>query len=83
MVLTPCFFCFGCPESSLVVVHRLSCPRACGILVPQPGIQLTSLHWKADSYLLITKEVPNDNLILGTVQLNQDFWSPDCEKVNF
>ena len=24
---------------SLVVAHRLSCPKACGILVPRPGIQ--------------------------------------------
>ena len=27
---------------SLVVVHRLSCPMACGILVPQPGIESVS-----------------------------------------
>ena len=27
---------WGC---SLVVVHRLSCPVACGILVPGPGIE--------------------------------------------
>ena len=27
---------------SVVVVHRLSCPEACGILVPQPGIEPTS-----------------------------------------
>ena len=27
---------------SLVVVHRLSCPMACGILVPQPGTESVS-----------------------------------------
>ena len=28
--------------SSVVVVHRLSCPTVCGILVPQPGIEPVS-----------------------------------------
>jgi len=28
---------------SLVAVHKLRCPAACGILAPQPGINLTSL----------------------------------------
>ena len=32
------FFSFGCVRS-LVVAHGLSCPAACGILVPQPGIE--------------------------------------------
>ena len=27
---------------SVVVAHRLSCPVACGILVPRPGIEPTS-----------------------------------------
>ena len=27
----------------LVVVHVLSCPMACGILLPRPGIELKSL----------------------------------------
>ena len=27
---------------SVVVAHRLSCPTACGILVPQPGIEPVS-----------------------------------------
>ena len=27
---------------SLVVAHGLSCPTACGILVPRPGIEPTS-----------------------------------------
>ena len=29
--------------SSLIVVHKLSCPVACVVLVPQPGIEPTSL----------------------------------------
>ena len=33
----------GCSSwASLVVVHGLSCPTACGILVPRPGIEPTS-----------------------------------------
>ena len=31
-----------CAGFSLVVAHGLSCPVACGILVPQPGIDPTS-----------------------------------------
>ena len=33
----------------LLVAHRLSCPTAHGILVPQPGIESMPLHWKVDS----------------------------------
>ena len=39
------FFYFGSPGSSLwyiaslVATLRLSCPTACGILIPQPGIK--------------------------------------------
>ena len=39
------FFFFDCarclmrPELSLVVVRGLSCPLACGVLVPQPGVK--------------------------------------------
>jgi len=29
--------------SSLVAVHRLSCPKVCGIIVLQPGVKLRSL----------------------------------------
>ena len=37
--------------ASLVVVRRLYCPKACGILVPQRGMDPEScpLHRKADS----------------------------------
>ena len=34
---------------SVVAVHGLSCPTACGILGPQPGIEPRPLHWKVDS----------------------------------
>ena len=44
------FFFFGFTGSSfLVATCGLSCPAACGILGPQPGIEAESLHWKADS----------------------------------
>ena len=33
---------FLCPVGSLDVVPGLNCPTACGILVPQPGIEPTS-----------------------------------------
>ena len=33
---------FLCPVGSLDVVSGLNCPTACGILVPQPGIEPTS-----------------------------------------
>ena len=34
--------------ASLVVVYRLSCPKACGILFPQPGIKPTSLELEGE-----------------------------------
>ena len=37
---------------SLVVPHSLNCSQACGILVPRPGTEPTSLHCKVDSYPL-------------------------------
>ena len=30
-------------HASAVIAHRLSCPKACGILVPRPGIKPVSL----------------------------------------
>ena len=39
--------------ASLVVAHGLSCPEACGILVPRPRWNLRLLHWT-------TKEVPRE-----------------------
>ena len=33
------FISFGCPRSSLQDTDSISCPSACGILVPQPGIE--------------------------------------------
>ena len=34
---------------SVVAVHGLSCPAACGILVSRPGSNPLPLHWKANS----------------------------------
>ena len=31
-----------CADFPLVVARRLSCPEACGVLVPPPGIKLVS-----------------------------------------
>ena len=39
-------------QASLVAVLRLRCPVACGILVPQPGLNSCPLHWKVDSNIL-------------------------------
>ena len=39
-------------QASLVVVLRLRCPVACGILVPQPGLNSCPSHWKVDSKTL-------------------------------
>ena len=35
-------------QASVVVVHRLSCPAACGIF-PDQGSNMCLLHWKMDS----------------------------------
>ena len=49
------FSFFGCAGSTLgcmdllLAAGRLSCPLACGLSVPQPGIQPHHLHWKANS----------------------------------
>ena len=37
---------------SVVEVLGFSCPWACGIFVPDQGLNLHPLHWKADSYPL-------------------------------
>ena len=49
---------------SLVEAHRLSCPSACGILVPGPGIEPTSPHWEADSLPLDHQGSPQMLLFL-------------------
>ena len=38
----------GSRAGSVVVVHWLSCPMACGIFLDQ-GSNLCLLHWQADS----------------------------------
>ena len=35
-------------QASVVVVHGLSCPAACGIF-PDQGLNPYSLHWQTDS----------------------------------
>ena len=40
------------------MVHGLSCPVACGILVPGPGIEPAYLRWEADLYHSTAREVP-------------------------
>ena len=40
--------CYGV-QASLAVARGLSCPAACGILVPDQGSNPHPLHWKADS----------------------------------
>ena len=44
------------PWSWVVVVHRLSCPMACGIFLEQ-GSSPCPLHWQGDSKPLDTREV--------------------------
>ena len=39
----------GCVGFSLGVARGLSCPTACGILLPGSRTELLSLQWKADS----------------------------------
>ena len=39
----------SCGVGSVVAAHGLSCPTACGILVPLQGSNPCPLHWKADS----------------------------------
>ena len=44
------FFFGSCGAQAIpVVAYELSCPVACGILVPGPGIEPTLLLWKVDS----------------------------------
>ena len=42
---------------SVVVVHRLSCSEACGLL-PDQGLNPCSLHWHVDSYPLYHRGSP-------------------------
>ena len=52
VVHRPLSSCGACaPEhwGSIAVVHGLSCPAACGILVPRPGIKPVSPAWQVDS----------------------------------
>ena len=44
-------------RASVVVAHRVSCSKACGIFSDQ-GSNLCPLHWQADSYLLCHQGSP-------------------------
>ena len=55
--LLRCTAFFSCSIRAPLVVAvvscgGVSCPSACGILVPQPRIDLSPLHWKANSQSL-------------------------------
>ena len=39
----------SCGVGSIAAAHGLSCPTACGIPVPRPGLNPRPPHWKADS----------------------------------
>ena len=54
----------------IVAVLRLSCPAACGILVPQLGIEPAS---QALQEGFLTTGPPGESLHFGTLS----FW-PDC-----
>ena len=55
--------------SSVVVVHGLSCPAACGILVPWPGIKLASPALEGGFLTTTNREVP-PNFFLIKLFLN-------------
>ena len=48
--------------SSVVAVRGLSCPEACGILVPQPGIEPASLALQGRFF---TTGPPEESRIVG------------------
>ena len=56
--LSPSFVVVFWLPWAFVVESGLSCPAACGILVPWPGINLSPLRWKADSYPLDHQRSP-------------------------
>ena len=61
-----------CAGFSLVVAHGLSCPVACGILVPQPGIEPASPaligRWILNHWT--TREVPGYMFLCLTQRQN-------------
>ena len=40
---------------SVVAACQLSCPGACGILVPDQGLNPHPLHWKEDSFFFFNE----------------------------
>ena len=57
---------------SVVVVHGLSCPVACGIS-PDQGLNLCYLHWQADSYPLGHQDSPQFPLLQNATGLSYKF----------
>ena len=53
------------------VVQGLSCCAACGIFLDQ-GSNPCPLHWQADSYHCVTKEVQQLTFLAASVRVSQD-----------
>ena len=64
-----------CAGFSLVVVHGLSCPVACGIPVPRPGIEPTSPALEGG---LLTTGPPGKSLEVENIFLPQWCWVWPC-----
>ena len=64
--------------ASAVVVHGLSCPSACGILLDLVS-NLCSLHWQVDSYPLTTREAPHSHFDVGPWVLHHSCSHPFSE----
>ena len=58
--------------ASVVVVHTLSCPTACGIF-PKQVLNLCPLYWQADSYPLYHQESPRKNFFLTNSPYTEHF----------
>ena len=53
------------------MVHGLRCSEACGIFLDQ-GSNPCPLHWQADSYHCVTKEVQQLTFLAASVRVSQD-----------
>ena len=70
---------------SVVAVHRLSCPTACGILVPRPGIEHASPALEGGFF---TTGSPGKSLIFSLYLINCCFcvewgWGAVLKKRNY
>ena len=52
----------GPRAQAVVVVHRLSCPKTCVIILEQ-GSNLCLLHWQADSLPLSQQGTPSQDFL--------------------